>query len=218
MKIRFERKHLLFAAVLVISVAAVAAYGYFEYIRPSGRWALYAELRTNPETFARYALQPGQRCEGAPFAFPTQGVILGLWDQAYRFGHRHAGLDIFSGTEPGVTAVYAAYPGYLSRLPDGESFIVEEFPQGTFEQFVEAGTLLGYMGDFSGDPGNPTGLHLHFSVVKDEDGEFLNELDIRNTYDPSPYFRMALDHSENPTEIPLCPGQFTIEPWDLIDG
>jgi murein DD-endopeptidase MepM/ murein hydrolase activator NlpD len=247
MKIRFERKHLLFAAVLVISVAAVAAYGYFEYVRPSGRWALYAELRTNPETFARYALQPGQRCEGAPFAFPTRGVILGLWNQAYRFGHRHAGLDIFSGTEPGVTAVYAAYPGYLSRLPDwvatviiripsdplnpgrqiwtyythlanqdGESFIVEEFPQGTFEQFVEAGTLLGYMGDFSGDPGNPTGLHLHFSVVKDEDGEFLNELEIGNTYDPSPYFGMALDHGENPTEIPLCAGEFTIEPWDLI--
>jgi len=242
----------LLPAILVALVVAVlvAVYGYFEYVRPSGRWARFAELRTNLATFARYSLLPGLRCAGAPFAFPTRGVILGLWDQSYRFGHHHSGLDIFSGTEPGVTAVYAAHPGYLSRLPDwkatviiripsdplnpgrqiwtyythlanqdGESYISEEFPQGTFEQYVEAGTFLGYMGDFSGDPGNPTGLHLHFSIVKDDgDGKFLNELDIRNTYDPSPYFNLALNHRENPNEIPLCQGETTVEPWELRDG
>ena len=242
----------LLPAILVALVVAVlvAVYGYFEYVRPSGRCARFAELRTNPATFARYSLLPGLRCAGAPFAFPTRGVILGLWDQSYRFGHHHSGLDIFSGTEPGVTAVYAAHPGYLSRLPDwkatviiripsdplnpgrqiwtyythlanqdGESYISEEFPQGTFEQYVEAGTFLGYMGDFSGDPGNPTGLHLHFSIVKDDgDGKFLNELDIRNTYDPSPYFNLALNHRENPNEIPLCQGETTVEPWELRDG
>jgi murein DD-endopeptidase MepM/ murein hydrolase activator NlpD len=240
------------AILAIVGVAAIliGIYGYFEYVRPSGRWARYAELRANPETFARYALLPGQRCEDAPFAFPTRGVVLGLWNQSYRFGHQHAGLDIFSGAEPGETPVYAAFPGYLSRLPEwratviiripsdplnpsrqiwtyythlanqeGESFISEEFPQGTMEQFVEAGTFLGYMGDFSGDPGNPTGLHLHFSVVKDDgSGEFLNELDIRNTYDPSPYFNLPFNHSENPDEIPLCQGEATIEPWELIEG
>jgi len=235
-------------ALLVVAALLVAIYGYFEYVRPSGRWARFAELRADPETFARYALQPGQHCEGAPFAFPTRGVILGLWDQSYRFLHRHSGIDIFSGAQPGVTPVFAVYPGYLSRLIDwkasviiripsdplnpsrqiwtyythlanqeGESFISKEFPQGTTEKFVEAGTFLGYMGDFSGDPGNPTGLHLHFSVVKDEGGDFLNELDIRNTYDPSPYFKLALNHGKNPDEIPLCAGEFSIEPWDLTD-
>ena len=242
----------LLPAILVALVVAVlvAVYGYFEYVRPSGRWARFAELRTNLATFARYSLLPGLRCAGAPFAFPTRGVILGLWDQSYRFGHHHSGLDIFSGTESGVTAVYAAHPGYLSRLPDwkatviiripsdplnpgrqiwtyythlanqdGESYISEEFPQGTFEQYVEAGTFLGYMGDFSGDPGNPTGLHLHFSIVKDDGkGDFFNELDIRNTYDPSPYFNLALNHRENPNEIPLCQGETTVEPWELRDG
>jgi hypothetical protein len=72
------------------------------------------------------------------------------------------------------------------------------------------------MGDYSGDPGNPTGLHLHFSVVKDDgNGKFLNELDIRNTYDPSPYFNLPFNHRQNPSEIPLCAGDFTLEPWVL---
>ena len=84
--------------------------------------------------------------------------------------------------------------------------------------FVEAGTFLGYMGDFSGDPGNPTGLHLHFSVVKDDgNGKFLNELDIRNTCDPSPYFGLPLNHRENPDDFAACAGDSAIEPWQFVE-
>jgi murein DD-endopeptidase MepM/ murein hydrolase activator NlpD len=185
------------------------------------------------------------RCGEAPFAFPTTGVIFGLWDQSYRPGHRHSGLDIFSGTEPGVTPVYAVYSGFLTRLPDwtstviiripddplhsgeqvwtyythmatkdGESFVSDEFPPGTTEVYVPAGTLLGYQGNYSGDPINPTGLHLHFSVVKDDgSGTFLNETEIRNMYDPSPYFGMAMNNNENPDEFPFCDGEVTYEDW-----
>lgn len=237
------------AATLAVALAA-GLYYYFNRYVPSGRWALYAEIRTNAETFAQYSIKPGTHCGDAPFAFPTSGVILGLWDQSYHFGHRHAGIDIFSGSEPGVTPVYAAYPGFLSRLPDwrasviiripsdplhperqiwnyythlanenGESFISEGFPAGTEEKFVEAGTFLGYMGDFSGHPGSPTGLHLHFSVVKDDgQGHFTNELNINNTYDPSPYFNLSLNHRQNPDEIPLCAQAITTEDWDFVDA
>lgn len=79
---------------------------------------------------------------------------------------------------------------YYTHLADaeGNSFIAEEFPPGTREVFVSAGTLLGYQGNYSADPDNPTGLHLHFSIVKDDgEGSFKNELEIRNTLDPSPY-------------------------------
>ena len=92
--------------------------------------------------------------------------------------------------------------------PQGESFIVDEFPPGTSEVFVEEGTLLGYQGNYSGDPNNPTGVHLHFSIVKDDgNGNFLNELEIKNTLDPSPYFGMALNAKENPDRIPICESQ-----------
>jgi murein DD-endopeptidase MepM/ murein hydrolase activator NlpD len=71
--------------------------------------------------------------------------------------------------------------------------------------FVQEGTLLGFQGNYSGTPGNPTGVHLHFSIVKDDGrGHYLNELEISNTLDPSPYFGLALDASVNPNNIPIC--------------
>lgn len=91
---------------------------------------------------------------------------------------------------------------------EGESYIADEFPPGTREVFVPAGTLLGYQGNYSGDPNNPTGIHLHFSIVKDDGtGNFLNELEIGNTYDPSPYFGMELNARNNKGEAPMCPPQ-----------
>lgn len=87
----------------------------------------------------------------------------------------------------------------------GTSYISEQFPPGTQEVYVEAGTFLGYQGNYSGDPLNPTGVHLHFSIVKDDgQGSFSNELKIANTYDPSPYLGMPLAASENREQIVVC--------------
>ncbi len=89
--------------------------------------------------------------------------------------------------------------------PDGNSLIDEAFPPGISDVFVTAGTLLGTQGNYSGNPGNPTGIHLHFSIVKDDGhGKFLNELEFRNTLDPSPYFGLRLNAKENPDVIPTC--------------
>ena len=89
--------------------------------------------------------------------------------------------------------------------PKGTSFISADFPAGTAEKFVKVGTLLGYQGNYSGDPLNPVGVHLHFSIVRDDgSGHFTNELEIANTYDPSPYFGLNLNANFNAGEIPLC--------------
>lgn len=96
---------------------------------------------------------------------------------------------------------------YYTHLadPDGRSFISEEFPPGTSEVFVKAGTLLGTMGNYSGNPHNPVGVHLHFSIVKDDgSGKYLNELDFDNTLDPSPFFNLPLNARENKNTIPIC--------------
>lgn len=79
---------------------------------------------------------------------------------------------------------------YYTHMADesGASFILDGFPPGTSDMPVRAGDLLGYQGNYSGDAGNPTGMHLHFSVVLDDgNGQFLNELRIENTVDPAPY-------------------------------
>ncbi len=78
--------------------------------------------------------------------------------------------------------------------PAGNSFISAKFPPGTTEAPVDAAMVLGYQGNYTGDPFSPTGVHLHFSVVRDDgQGGFLNELDIHNTYDPSPYLGLPLN-------------------------
>lgn len=199
----------------------------------------YARLRTwldQPDAHSDWAVRAGENCSGVPFLIPTNGLIGFLWDDSFRVGHRHQGIDIFGGSDLGVTPVVAAYSGYLSRLPDwkasliirvpddplqpgrqiwtyythmanpqGDSFIASEFPPGTDEVFVQAGTLLGYQGNYSGTPGNPTGVHLHFSIVKDDgSGQFLNELKIENTMDPSPYLGLSLNAGKNSGEIPVC--------------
>jgi murein DD-endopeptidase MepM/ murein hydrolase activator NlpD len=88
---------------------------------------------------------------------------------------------------------------------DGNSFVVSNFPPGTYEKFVPAGTLLGYQGDYSGTPGNPVGVHLHFSIVLDDgQGNFKNELEIKNTLDPTPYFGIQLNANASQQALPAC--------------
>ncbi len=96
---------------------------------------------------------------------------------------------------------------YYTHMADesGASYISPDFPPGTSEVFVKGGTFLGYQGDYSGDPNNPVGVHLHFSIVKDDgQGSFRNELKIENTLDPTPYLGLALNASENPNDIVVC--------------
>lgn len=180
----------------------------------------------------------GVACDGAPFIIPSEGFIGLLWaDPArpYSVLHRHTGIDIFGDGEPGTVPNYAAYDGYLTRLPDwkstviirhddplnpGEtiwtyythmanedgtqSYIVDDFPPGTADVWVEQGTLLGYQGTYSGT-GPPIGMHLHFSIVKtDADGLFLNEAMLENTLDPSPYLGLSLDIGEMPYRPIRC--------------
>lgn len=236
MKPRFNPLFLI--PVLLAVAAGVAVYVMvFERGAGSARSARVWEWLKNPQAHPDWAVQAGERCGDAPFQMPTSGLIGFLWDDSFRPGHRHSGLDIFGGSQAGITPVHAAYDGYLTRLADwkstviiripsdplqpgrqiwtyythmaspaGESFVDAAFPPGTSEVFVLAGTLLGYQGNYSGTPGNPTGVHLHFSIVLDDgNGSFRNELEIANTLDPSPYLGIALNARQNPADLPVCP-------------
>lgn len=93
----------------------------------------------------------------------------------------------------GGQQIWTYYTHMASR--DGtESYIEPDFPLGTREKFVEAGTLLGYQGTWSGDPNNTRmGLHLHFSIAKSNpDGSYTNETQIRNTLDPAPFLGLKM--------------------------
>jgi hypothetical protein len=224
---------LLMIATAVIT-AAITAYSIY---RPNAaRLVQFRQWMRNPAARPEWKLASGSQCGSAPFLFPTDGFVGFLWGDSFGLRHTHQGIDIFAGTEPGVTPVIAAYGGYLTRLPDwksavivrvpddplrpgrqiwlyythmadrfGNSFISSEFPAGTTEKQIEAGEFLGYQGDYSGDPNNPVGVHLHFSIVEDDGrGRFKNELEINNTLDPSPYLGLPVNGYENRDQVPVC--------------
>jgi len=86
---------------------------------------------------------------------------------------------------------------YYTHMADqkGNDFIEDLFPPGTRERFVEQGSLLGYTGNYSGDPTRALWIHLHFSVVLDDGrGSYRNELEFKNTVDPSPYFGLMVNY------------------------
>ena len=220
------KKWPLILAALAMLALLVAVVYFFLFARSTPRAARVMSWIRDPDAHPDWAVQANELCAGAVFQLPTSGYIGFLWDDSFRPGHRHSGIDIFSGGQPDETPVYAAYDGYLTRLEDwkstviirhpqdplqperqiwtyythmadkdGVSFIVEAFPPGTSEEFVTAGTLLGYQGNYSGTSSNPTGVHLHFSIVRDDGaGGYLNELEIDNTYDPSPYLGLLLNN------------------------
>jgi murein DD-endopeptidase MepM/ murein hydrolase activator NlpD len=229
--------------LVVLSIGLVAALvaGYFLFLDPlrsRNRSLMVVQFIRHPESHPAWVTAAKSQCGEAPFIIPTDGYIGYLWNDTFKAGHRHQGIDIFGGTEAGVTAVYAAYDGYLTRLSDwkstviiripddplhpgqqiwtyythmadvnGSSTISPQFPAGTSEVFVEAGTFLGTMGNYSGTPGSPTGVHLHFSIVKDDGtGQFENELEISNTIDPSEYFGLTMNADADP-EMPVGCGK-----------
>ncbi len=203
-----------------------------------------------PDAYAAWRIPARARCGHAPFLTPTEGYIGYLWGDAFRPGHRHTGIDIFGGRGNGQTPVFAAYPGRLYRRADwkasliiqhddplqpgrviwtyythladeqGRSLIADAFPPGTEGVPVDAGTFLGYQGNFSGRPGQPVGVHLHFSIVRSAaDGHFLDERRLANTLDPSPYLGFPLRFDQVPGErVPTCPHGWQLESTNAPPG
>lgn len=214
----------------------LAAFSFIQLRPAMTRSAAVMSWLRNPQQYAQWSIAALGHCGNAPFLFPTNGLVGYLWDDSFRPGHRHQGIDIFGGTKPGITPVYAAYDGYLTREPnwissliirvpddpiipgrqiwlyythladpEGNTYILDSFPTGSYEKPVKAGDLLGYQGNYSGDPANPVGIHLHFSIVKDDgDGGYLNELEFLNTVDPSAYLGLELNSHIASDQPPIC--------------
>ena len=137
---------------LMIVGGLVGGYLVFRYVLPRlGRWQHYWEYIRDPGSQSEAYLQAGQLCDNAPFATPTSGVVFGLWDESYRPGHRHQGIDIFAGTEPGITPIYAAYPGYLTRQADWVSTIIIRIPDDPLSPGRQIWTYYTHMADVDGN-------------------------------------------------------------------
>ena len=95
---------------------------------------------------------------------------------------------------------------YYTHMADtnGNDFIKDAFEPGTHELFVKQGTLLGYTGNYNGNSIRGVWVHLHFSIVKDNgSGAYTNELEFKNTIDPSRYLGMPVNYACT-TTVPAC--------------
>lgn len=231
-----SRRSIMISSILAVAIITAGITAYHLYRPNAIRVNKFRQWMRDPAAHPDWKLTAGSQCGTAPFLFPTDGFAGFLWGDSFGLRHTHQGIDVFAGTDVGITPVVSAYPGYLTRLPEwksalivrvpsdplqpgrqiwlyythladrfGNSYIAEDFPAGTTEKFVEAGVFLGYQGNYSGDPSNPVGVHLHFSIVEDDGtGKFKNELEIKNTLDPSPYLGLPLNGYENRDHVPVC--------------
>jgi hypothetical protein len=139
-----RRKNTLGCLALSVLFVAALVSGYFLYrkLTTDGTRSVkvLAWLR-NPDAHQDWTVHAGKRCGDAPFIIPSDGFIGYLWDDSFRINHRHQGIDIFGGEEPGITPVYAAYAGYLTRLPDWKSSLIIRIPQDPLFPSVRSGPI-----------------------------------------------------------------------------
>ena len=97
-----------------------------------------------------------------------------------------------------------SYYTHMADLSGANSYILPDYPPGTYDVPIQQGDLLGYQGVYNGGMGAPRiGLHLHFSIVSsDPQGGYRNEAVFENTIDPTPYLGLKLNDSET-ADFPL---------------
>ena len=105
-----------------------------------------------------------EACPGAPFILPSDGYIGLLYGDPrgpYSAANPHQGIDIFSNTDPGVTPVYAAYDGYITREEAWRSTLIMRVPEDPLQPDRQIWLYYTHMADREGndfiDPAFPPG-------------------------------------------------------------
>ena len=143
-------------AILVIIIIVLLAVGWAGW-----RWLNNPRNQTfiawsQGSTIDREELIIVQRnaCSGAPFILPADGFIGLLYEDPrgpYSARSPHQGIDIFSDTEPGVTPVYAAYDGYVTREESWRSTLIMRVPQDPIQPDRQIWLYYTHMADQSGN-------------------------------------------------------------------
>lgn len=86
----------------------------------------------NEATRAAMTIVSQEACLGAPFIVPAGGYIGLLYSDPrgpYSRLNPHQGIDIFSNSEVGLTPIYAAYDGYITREITWKSSLIQRLPE-----------------------------------------------------------------------------------------
>ncbi len=149
-----RRRLLAGLLALALLYAGIRAAGLLLELRdPAGR-RFVAWWRGGEATRAALVTVQRDACPGAPFILPADGFIGLLYADPrgpYSASRPHQGIDIFSAGEPGVTPVYAAYDGYVTREASWVSSLIQRVPDDPLQ------------------PGRP--LWLYYTHMASRDGD-----------------------------------------------
>jgi hypothetical protein len=126
-----NRIRLLRIVLAIVFLLGLGAGAFILWYRGGG-------LSQSNEPITRWFTDPASRpglttsmtrltCPDAPFILPSDGLIGLLWNDPaapYSIMSTHTGIDVFGDGEPGTVPVYAAYEGWLSRLPEWRSSVI----------------------------------------------------------------------------------------------
>ncbi|MCB8985526.1 MAG: M23 family metallopeptidase [Ardenticatenaceae bacterium] len=145
------------AAFLVVALALYLvdqAYSFLRYLNDPHSKS-FMQWATG-DTAVRQSLITVQRdaCPGAPFILPADGFIGLLYADPrgpYSNLNPHQGIDIFSSTDPGLTPVYAAYDGYVTREKEWKSSLIIRVPDDPLHPGTQIWLYHTHMADRDGN-------------------------------------------------------------------
>jgi hypothetical protein len=127
---------------------------YFLFIRKPvnlKRTLTVSQWLANPARHSEWTVTAKEKCGDASFLFPTTGLVGYLWGDSFRPGLHHQGIDIFGGQEAGITPVYSAYAGYLTRMNDWKSTVIIRIPSDPLQPGRQIWTYYTHMADKDGN-------------------------------------------------------------------
>jgi len=154
MRRQFNRRVVIALILILLITFAVGAWWLLRSRGNSPTRAALTAWFNNPTSRPSLITHRTIPCPGAPFQLPSDGFIGLLYaDSAglYTPLNPHPGIDIFGDGEPGEVPVYAAYDGYLTRLPDWHSAVIIRIPKDPLNPSRQIWTYYTHMANQSGD-------------------------------------------------------------------
>jgi hypothetical protein len=148
------RRRLLYSLVPLLIIALIAAVVLRSRLgigSPTAEtlraWFRAPEVR--PTLISRFT----EPCPNAPFLLPSEGFVGFLYADPtapYTPFAPHTGIDIFGNGEVGTVPVYAAYDGYLTRLPEWRSTVIIRHPSDPLQPDRQIWTYYTHMASENG--------------------------------------------------------------------
>lgn len=144
---------LLLLATIIGFTYLVKSIGFL--LGPSGErfliWAMGNEAQREP-----LIITQREACPGAPFVLPADGFVGLPYASAggpYSRANPHQGIDIFSPDRntPGLTPVYAAYDGYITREDSWRSSLIQRIPDDPLIPGRQIWLYYAHMADAGGN-------------------------------------------------------------------